>query len=174
MDQRKVHMLARETFPKLGWKVPVAVHHHLLPGLAEPVQTGVDEDAKTDAVVSSKMSKSKPWTCVFVHDGDEEIRAKLKKAWCPEGVVKNNPVLEIARYISFHESDEFLVDRPDKFGGPLTFSDYSELEDAFRTKKLHPADLKQAVAESVSRIVMPIRDHCGERSDLLQVYKGDV
>ena len=36
------------------------------------------------------------------------------------------------------------------------------------------ADLKQAVAESVSRIVMPIRDHFGERNDLLQVYEGDV
>ncbi|MEM2761088.1 MAG: tyrosine--tRNA ligase, partial [Nitrososphaerales archaeon] len=32
IDQRKVHMLVREVFPKLGWKVPVAVHHHLLPG----------------------------------------------------------------------------------------------------------------------------------------------
>lgn len=35
-DQRKIHMLVREVFPKLGWKVPISVHHHLLPGLAEP------------------------------------------------------------------------------------------------------------------------------------------
>jgi tyrosyl-tRNA synthetase len=38
MDQRKIHMLVREIFPKLGWKVPVSVHHHLLPGLNEPTK----------------------------------------------------------------------------------------------------------------------------------------
>ena len=38
-DQRKIHMLVREVFPKLGWKVPISVHHHLLPGLSEPVST---------------------------------------------------------------------------------------------------------------------------------------
>src|ERR671912_72181 len=35
-DQRKIHMLVREIFPKLKWKVPVSLHHHLLPGLLEP------------------------------------------------------------------------------------------------------------------------------------------
>ena len=36
MDQRKIHMLVREIFPKMKWKVPVAVHHSLLPGLTQP------------------------------------------------------------------------------------------------------------------------------------------
>ena len=36
MDQRKIHMLVREIFPKMEWKVPVAVHHSLLPGLTQP------------------------------------------------------------------------------------------------------------------------------------------
>ncbi|MGQ9781982.1 MAG: tyrosine--tRNA ligase, partial [Nitrososphaeria archaeon] len=36
MDQRKVHVLAREVFPKLGWKKPIPLHNHLLMGLAEP------------------------------------------------------------------------------------------------------------------------------------------
>jgi tyrosyl-tRNA synthetase len=34
MDQRKIHMLVKDVFPKMKWKVPVAVHHKLLPGLA--------------------------------------------------------------------------------------------------------------------------------------------
>src|SRR5919112_2230306 len=38
-DQRKIHMLVREVFPKLNWKTPVSVHHHLLPGLSEPAAT---------------------------------------------------------------------------------------------------------------------------------------
>ena len=39
MDQRKIHMLVREIFPKMKWKVPVAVHHKLLPGLSKPVDS---------------------------------------------------------------------------------------------------------------------------------------
>ncbi|MBI5036086.1 tyrosine--tRNA ligase [Candidatus Micrarchaeota archaeon] len=36
MDQRKIHVLAREIFPKMGWKPPVCIHHHLLPSFLEP------------------------------------------------------------------------------------------------------------------------------------------
>ena len=39
MDQRKIHMLVREIFPKMKWKVPIAVHHKLLPGLTKPTDT---------------------------------------------------------------------------------------------------------------------------------------
>ncbi|HZI70785.1 MAG TPA: tyrosine--tRNA ligase, partial [Nitrososphaeraceae archaeon] len=48
MDQRKIHMLVREIFPKLGWKIPVSVHHHLLPGLSEPTKLGLSENALDD------------------------------------------------------------------------------------------------------------------------------
>ncbi len=170
MDQRKVHMLVREVFPKMGWKVPIAVHHHLLPGLAKPCRTGLDENSKDDVLISSKMSKSKPWTCIFVHDSAEEIKAKLNKAWCPEGLVENNPVLDMAQYISFHESHEFKVERPGRFGGPISFSNYLELEDLYRRKKLHPADLKQAVAESVDKVIKPIREYFESCDKLLEVY----
>ena len=173
MDQRKVHMLAREVFPKMGWKVPVAVHHHLLPGLSGPVNSMLDMKSTTDSVISSKMSKSKPWTCIFIHDSENEIYDKMKKAWCPEGQIENNPVLEIAKYISFHETKEFEVDRPSKFGGPLSFIDYRQLEDIFREKKLHPADLKLAVANSVNQIIQPIRKHFESRTSLLKVYESE-
>lgn len=157
MDQRKAHMLVREIFPKLGWKVPVAVHHHLLPGLGEPVTLGLDEDRKIDAKISSKMSKSKPWTSIFVHDDNNTINSKIKKAWCPEGVVENNPVLEIVRYIIFHEYDQFTIERPSKYGGDITFSNYKEVEEAFLSKSLHPLDLKNGVSRYLNEIIDPVR-----------------
>ncbi len=159
IDQRKVHMLVREVFPKLKWKVPVAVHHHLLPGLAEPVSLGLDEETVMDTRISSKMSKSKPWTSVFVHDDDKTISEKMVKAWCPEGVVENNPVLEITRYIIFHEQKEFTVERPAKYGGSVTFGSYNELKETFANKKLHPMDLKQAVGIYLNKIIEPVRSH---------------
>ena len=118
MDQRKIHMLVREIFPKMKWKVPVAIHHRLLPGLAEPEPTG--EDGK----IAGKMSKSKPSSGIFIHDSDEDIQSKIKRSWCPEGMVENNPLLAISRHIIFHEFNEVLVERPPKFGGNVTYTNY--------------------------------------------------
>ena len=60
MDQRKIHMLVREIFPKLEWKVPVSVHHHLLPGLTEPTKFAPNGGDEEDNRLSSKMSKTSP------------------------------------------------------------------------------------------------------------------
>lgn len=173
MDQRKVHMLVREAFPKLGWKVPVSLHHGLLPGLTEPHRSGLDEDSDTDLIVSSKMSKSKPLTCIFVHDGDEEIERKLVKAWCPPKVTEYNPVLEMARQVVFHEADTLVVERPARFGGSVEFESYNALEKVYREGGLHPADLKLAVAKALSRIVSPVRSHFHKMQDLLDVFKSE-
>src|SRR5215475_1412615 len=98
MDQRKIHMLVREIFPKLGWKVPVSVHHHLLPGLAKPIILSGPKFTNDDYTVSSKMSKSKPSSTITIHDDEMTIRDKVGKAYCPDKVSQNNPVLEIIRY----------------------------------------------------------------------------
>jgi len=168
IDQRKVHMLVREVFPKLGWKVPVAVHHHLLPGLAEPVKMELDENSTTDIRISSKMSKSKPWTSVFIHDDEKLINEKMNKAFCPEGIIEENPVLEITRYIIFHEHKEFTVERPAKYGGSVTFSSYKEVEEAFANKKLHPMDLKRSVGKYLNKIIEPSRTHFKGKESLLE------
>src|SRR5713226_9282202 len=164
MDQRKIHMLVREIFPKMKWKVPVAVHHHILAGLGEP------EPADSE-FVSSKMSKSKSASGIFIHDSDEEINSKFKKAWCPETIVDRNPVLEIARYIVFHESSEVTVERSAKFGGNVTYTSYQDLEKDFAQKKLHPSDLKTTIARYVIDIIKPIRDKLVLTEDLQEAIK---
>ncbi|MGA2664633.1 MAG: tyrosine--tRNA ligase [Nitrososphaerales archaeon] len=158
MDQRKVHMLAREVFPSLGWKVPVAVHHHILAGLGEPNTKSVDEEAAADWIVASKMSKSKPDSAIFIHDSPEAISRKVSKAWCPERVVEANPVLEFARYIVFHERSSVSVERPEKYGGNVTYGSYAEMERDYAAGGLHPVDLKRAVSKELSEILRPLRD----------------
>ncbi|MDE1766821.1 MAG: tyrosine--tRNA ligase [Thaumarchaeota archaeon] len=154
MDQRKIHMLVREIFPKMKWKVPIAVHHHILAGLSEP-EVSSDSDSQ---IISSKMSKSKSSSGIFIHDTDDEIGSKFKKAWCPEGIVEKNPVLEIFRYVVFHQFNEIVVERPEKFGGNVAYTGYQQLEKDFVEKKLHPSDLKTAAGKYVSDIIRPIRE----------------
>jgi tyrosyl-tRNA synthetase len=167
MDQRKIHMLVREIFPKMKWKVPVAVHHHILAGLGEP-EPASDSDSD---FVSSKMSKSKSASGIFIHDTDEEINSKFKKAWCPEGIVDKNPVLEISKHIIFHEFKEFSVERPDKFGGNVTYTSYQDLETDFAQKKLHPSDLKATVSKYVTNIIRPIREKIVLTEELSEAIK---
>jgi tyrosyl-tRNA synthetase len=157
LDQRKAHILAREVFPKMGWKKPVAVHHHVLMGIAEPVK--LETEDKLEQLIASKMSKSKPWTAVFIHDKPDEIRQKLRKAWCPERAVEMNPVLEIAKHVVFHENKTFTIERPAKFGGNVTFESCEALEKAYAEGNLHPMDLKNGVAEALIRILEPIRSY---------------
>ncbi|RNJ76875.1 MAG: tyrosine--tRNA ligase [Nitrosopumilus sp. H13] len=148
MDQRKIHMLAREVFPKVKWKVPVAIHHKLLPGLSRPAA-----DSQP-----GKMSKSDSNSGIFMHDTDDAIRKKIGKAWCEEGAVQDNPVLEIARTMIFRGSGGMNVERPEKFGGNISYSEYARLEKDYAQKRLHPGDLKQAVGECLVDVIAPIRD----------------
>ena len=167
MDQRKIHMLVREIFPKLGWKVPVLVHHHLLPGLSEPLRISpfkerpgimTPENAE-DTRMASKMSKSNPASGLLIHDDEKVIRNKIGKAFCPVGVAVDNPILELVHYIVFHEFNEFVIERPTKYGGSITYTSYKDLERDFVTKKIHPMDLKNSTATYVNRIIEPIRKH---------------
>ena len=183
MDQRKAHVIAREVAEKLkyhplvwdGKKVkPVAVHHHLLLGLQEPPKwpVGGEEEFK-EIKAQMKMSKSKPYSAVFIHDTPEEIREKLRKAFCPAKEVNYNPVLDWAEHIIFRqEPTEFTIHRPAKFGGDVTYTTLEELKKDFAEGKLHPLDLKNAVAEYLIELLKPIREYFKKHPEPLELMKS--
>lgn len=156
-DQRKIHMLVREIFPKLKWKVPISLHHHLLPGLLEPIRLGITEDTNEDLRISSKMSKSRPMGSIFITDSTKNIEQKIKKAFCPIGISENNPVLEIVRYIIFKYFDEFKIERPAKYGGDVSYDKYLNLQYDYVNKKIHPQDLKESTAIYLDKVIEPVR-----------------
>jgi tyrosyl-tRNA synthetase len=176
MDQRKVNMLAREIGPQLsppagGWK-PVVISHHMLMGLGKPASASGD---KTARAIELKMSKSRPETSIFMTDTKEDIARKIDKAWCPEGEIAENPILEYCRYILFEKFSEITIDRPAKFGGDVIVKSYAELEDKFSQKQIHPQDLKQTVAKLINELIEPVRRHFSENKEakmLLEKVKG--
>ncbi|UCC33421.1 MAG: tyrosine--tRNA ligase [Candidatus Bathyarchaeota archaeon] len=161
MDQRKAHMLARDAAEKLSWRKPVCVHTPLLMGLQrpEPGEGQFDEDTKINLQISSKMSKSVPTSCIFVHDSPETIKKKIDAAYCPPEQAIGNPILELAKRVVFTEKKSVEIQRPVKYGGSETFGSYKELEKAYVKGNLHPLDLKNGMVEALTEILRPVREH---------------
>ena len=195
MDQRKVNMLAREIGPNLGYWKPVVVSHHMLMGLNKPgIQTVDDRSSKIEKnppstinsqssrlqrTIALKMSKSLPDSAIFMTDSFEDIKRKINKAYCPEGQVEENPILEYYKYILFESLDRLqlqniVVDRPQKFGGPVILNSYENLERLFGEKQIHPLDIKTKAIELLDKLLQPVRKHFAENpyaKNLLETIK---
>ncbi len=159
MDQRKVNVLAREIGPQLGFWKPVIVSHHMLMGLGKPATETGD---KTKRTIELKMSKSNPDSAIFMTDSEDDIKRKIGKAWCPEGEVEENPVLEYCKYIIFEKFDKMTIGRAEKFGGTVEIESYEDLEKLYSEKKIHPQDLKEAVVNYLNQTLEPVRRHFKE------------
>ncbi len=170
LDQRKVNMLARDVFPKLKQRKPVAIHHHMLLGLQFDQSSLEGADRK----IAMKMSKSKPDTAIFMTDSVKDVQRKFNKAHCVDGVVEDNPVLEYAKYIVFELMPELNIDRPEKYGGNLSFKSYKEVETAFNKGALKSIDLKQGVAAAINSLLEPTREHFskGKPKELLEAVQS--
>ncbi|MEM1661500.1 MAG: tyrosine--tRNA ligase [Desulfurococcaceae archaeon] len=160
MDQRRAHMLARDVAEKLGFKKPVAIHTPILTGLQGSEKKLATADVEVDEVyVEVKMSKSKPETCIFIHDSPEEITSKIMKAYCPPRSSFLNPILEINKYLLFAQNGFVLhIDRPQQYGGSIDIYSYEELERRYLAGEIHPFDLKKATADSLIKLINPIRN----------------
>jgi len=144
IDQRKIHMLAREELPRLGLPAPVCMHTPLIPGLN-----------------GEKMSSSKG-NNIAVDEPAADVEKKIKSAFCPAKEVENNPVLAICKYHVFPRLEEGMtVKRPEKFGGDVHYKNYEALEADFVSGAMHPMDLKKACADSMNQILAPVREKMG-------------
>lgn len=144
LEQRKIHMLAREILPSLDYKSPILVHTPLISSLKGP---------------GSKMSSSDPVSLISLRDSKEEIVRKINKAYCPEGVVEENPILQITKLIIFPTCNKIIIEALPKFGGNKEFNSYEKLEEDYKNKKIHPLDLKNAVSKRLVDILEKIWTH---------------
>lgn len=141
IEQRKIYALSIEVLPLINYKVPAFVYTPLISSLKGP----------------GKMSSSEPESMISINDNDEIIKKKINNVYCPEGIIENNPILQIMRLIVFPRNNKVIIKRQNKFGGNLEFDNYEDLERTFVIKKLHPQDLKNSCSEYLVDILTPIR-----------------
>jgi tyrosyl-tRNA synthetase len=149
LDQRKVHMLAREELPELGYEVRPAIH---TPILAD-IETGVGKMAASSGVNIS------------LSDSREDLEAKINDAFCPPtrdpdeaGNERENPVLQLFRYHVFPRFESVTVERPEEYGGDVTYDSYEDLAAAIEGGDLHPMDAKGALVAYLDDLMAPARE----------------
>lgn len=166
LDQRRANVLGREIAEKLKWKKPVAVHHHMIIGL-QGMQKGRDSE---EIMMASKMSKSKPDTCIYMHDSLEDLKRKINKAFCPEKVVDGNPLFDYLKYLIFKRYSSIHIERAEKFGGALDI-DYGGIVKLYSKGELHPLDLKGAVVFYLEEMIRPVREHFEKNKRAIELYE---
>jgi len=141
-DQRKIFMFARANHPKIGYKRRVELMGPMIPGL-----------------VGKKMSSSHEKGKVDLLDTEKKIQEKIKGADCVAGD-PDNGIMAFLKYIIMtikgDRKEKFVVKRDEKYGGNLEYGKYKDIEKDFVSKKLHPLDLKNAVAREIIELLKPI------------------
>lgn len=140
IDQRKIFVFARENLPRIGYKSRVEVMTPLIPGLS-----------------SEKMSASNLNSKIDLLDDEKSVNEKINSALCVAGDV-NNFLMAFLKYVLFVDrKKKFIIERSEKYGGNLTYSNYDSVEKDFISKKMHPMDLKNAVAKEINELLKPFQ-----------------
>lgn len=160
IDQRGIYMLARELLPGLEYDKPICAFAPLLSGLD-----------------GEKMSASEQTTSVSLTDDPDVITDKVLDAYCPAGERENNGILEYLEYLVFpvwrERGRSFTIDRPEQYGGPLSYDSYDTLQEDFLAEELHPQDLKGATATAIADLLAPVRERILAETEILAAAYPD-
>jgi len=143
VDQRKIFTFSEKYLPVLGYKRRAHLMNPMVPGLNGPKMSSSDADSKIDLL-----------------DDQAAVARKIRKAFCEEGNVTDNGLLAFAKHVLFPLKDgqPLVFNRAEKFGGPVSYATYDELEKAFAEKTLYPGDLKLGLTEHINALLQPIRE----------------
>jgi tyrosyl-tRNA synthetase len=123
LDQRKIFFFAEKHLPMLGYHKRAHLMNHMVPGLE-----------------GGKMSASDPDSKIDLLDDAETVKRKIKRAVCaPRDISEENGILAFVKFVLLPISElktgetKFVINRPDKYGGPMTYTSFEDMEKDFST-----------------------------------------
>ena len=90
-------------------------------------------------------------------DSSSTIQCKITKAFCEPANVTSNGLLSIAKHIIFPSGQQ--IHCKDSSAAVVTFKKDEKVE-AYAAMKIHPGDLKDALATCLQNLLKPIRAQC--------------
>lgn len=162
VDQRKIFVLAEENLTSIGYKKRAHMMNPMVPGLTQ----------------GGKMSASDPNSKIDLLEDTKTIKKKINAAYCAAGEVEGNGLLSFVEYVVFPIAElknkgkaTFNIERPEQYGGNVSFNSVAELKEAFAAEKLSPVDLKTGVAAAIDGLLKPIRDEFVNNEEFQKIEK---
>ncbi|KAH3899050.1 tyrosine--tRNA ligase TYS1 SCDLUD_004472 [Saccharomycodes ludwigii] len=163
VDQRKIFVLAEENLQNVGYKKRAHLMNPMVPGLNQ----------------GGKMSASDPNSKIDILEEPKQVKKKINSAYCAPGVVEDNGLIAFIKNViepiqelkKGTNSFEFFIDRPEKFGGPITYHSVNDIIEDFKTEKLAPADLKSGVADAINVLLAPIREEFAKNKEFQEAQE---
>lgn len=162
VDQRKIFTLAEENLPSIGYKKRAHLMNPMVSGLTQ----------------GGKMSASDPNSKIDLLEEPSVVKKKIAKAYAAPGEVEGNGLISFLEYVVFPISEMktgtgmFYIDRPEKYGGPITYDSIEELKLDYASEKLSPQDLKLGVTDAINQLLAPIRELLLNDEEFKQIDKA--
>ena len=86
VDQRKIFTFAEKYLPHMGYKKRAHLMNVMVGGLSGSKMSSSDVDSKVDLL-----------------DPEDVVAAKMKKAFCEEGNITENPILSFIKVFCFRD-----------------------------------------------------------------------
>ena len=67
-----------------------------------------------------------------------------------------------------HQNKPLVIERPEKYGGNLSYASYESFESDFAAKKVHPLDVKMALAKELNILLEPCRKAAQGKEKLIK------
>jgi tyrosyl-tRNA synthetase len=148
-------------------------------------------NAMVPGLQGGKMSASEANSKIDFLDSAKDISKKINSAEAVEGKAEGNGLLAFAEAVLFPisslrasnslstpfvsqdapEGTLFSIPRPDQYGGPIHYADYTALHDDYASKKLHPGDLKLGIKSALTTLLAPIRKEYEDDPSFQEIEK---
>lgn len=161
LDQRKIFVLAEERLPSVGYKKRAHLMNSMVPGLTQ----------------GGKMSASDPNSKVDLLEEPKQVKKKIASAFAAPGNATDNGLISFVEYVVLPISEiktgesKFFIDRPEQYGGPLSYSDIESLKKDYESLKLSPQDLKIGVSDAINELLKPLREEFLSSTEFQELEK---
>lgn len=159
LDQRKIFMMSRDHLHKIGHKSNIHLMNVMIPSLSANSGAG-------------KMSSSDANSKIDLIDTSKQIKKKINKSFL-EPTNVDCPLITFIQHVIFpilelKEIPSFVINRDERWGGPMSFTTFDELVDNFTKDVLCPSDVKLGVCDFLTNLLEPVRNHF-ETEDMIRL-----
>lgn len=172
-DQRKLFTGAMKFLPKIGYKSNIHLLNPMVPAFTNvgPKDDKEDDEEKQDTKMSSSNEKFK----IDFLDSKKAVNKKIGGCWCLDGTIEGCALFQFYQYAIFpmvelSGENQFVINRPEQYGGNITFDNYEQLIGAFEDGSLSSVDLKGGLSNYLNDFLDNVRPHF-QSTEMKQLIK---